>query len=165
MQHAYNLLWSKIAILGLDECWPWQASTSGGGYGCFNTGKRHGIDIYAHRAVFELTRGVKATGLYVCHKCDNPVCCNPAHLFLGTPQDNAVDMCKKGRWQGGKTQGYLGKVGKSYSKPLTKKLKLSDSQIFEILIDSRLLKTIASEYGVTPSYIGKLKNGKTSRLK
>lgn len=162
MFNVFKLLWSKVAIYGLEECWPWQASTFGGGYGCFNTGKRYGISVYAHRAIFEITHGISATGLYVCHKCDNPACCNPTHLFLGTPQDNAIDMCKKGRWKGGKTNTYL---GKKYSKPITTKIKLTDTQVIEILADQRLLKIIAKDYGVTPSYIGKLKNNKTKRTK
>lgn len=53
--------------------------------------------VGAHRIAFELAWGVPAGALFVCHRCDNVLCCNPAHLFLGTARDNARDMHTKGR--------------------------------------------------------------------
>lgn len=91
--------WSKVDQSGgADACWSWTASTKtarcGMKYGDFNyKGKSTG----AHRVAWELTNGQIPDGLCVLHKCDNPLCCNPAHHFLGTRTDNVNDMLAKGR--------------------------------------------------------------------
>jgi len=75
-------------------CWNWCLSQTGGGYGqLIFEGKR----IYAHRASWEVHKGPIPIGLWVLHKCDNPACANPSHLFIGTVDDNAKDMVSKGR--------------------------------------------------------------------
>lgn len=75
-------------------CWIWQRGKSTRGYGVKPTqdGKE-----YAHRHYYELAYGPIPEGLDVCHTCDNPSCVNPAHMFLGTAKDNALDMVAKGR--------------------------------------------------------------------
>lgn len=88
---------SKIAVSG-DGCWEYQGKRlKAGGYGVI------GIDgklVRVHRFMFFEAFGPIPEGLFVCHRCDNPPCCNPEHLFLGTAADNARDMASKGRGRG-----------------------------------------------------------------
>ena len=89
--------WPKVDKRGPDECWPWTASRNVTGYGKFSVGGKGGW-INASRAAWGFANGAPAPeGMLVCHRCDNPPCCNPAHLFLGTPKDNMRDMIAKGR--------------------------------------------------------------------
>lgn len=86
--------WTKVERGGPDECWPWTAATRGDGYGVLN---ERGKTTVAHRRAFALASGPIPAGLCVCHSCDNPPCCNPTHLWLGTIADNNRDMFEKGR--------------------------------------------------------------------
>lgn len=78
-----------------DQCWLWPGPFDEDGYGRFT---QTGVRIHAHRAAWMAAndREIPA-GMNVCHTCDNPPCCNPAHLWLGTTQDNTDDMMRKGR--------------------------------------------------------------------
>jgi len=83
--------WARLEKSG--ECWNWMGSTSGG-YGQLSYRRR---PVRTHRLAWELAYGPIPAGLSVCHHCDNPRCCRPDHLFLGTPGDNARDCFLKGR--------------------------------------------------------------------
>ena len=84
--------WAKVEKRGPNECWPWRAKRQmrGGDYGHFES-------KLAHRIAFELHYGIAPGNKCVCHSCDNPPCCNPAHLWLGTRKENMDDMRRKGR--------------------------------------------------------------------
>ena len=96
-QHFADRFWAKVQLGYDDDCWNWTACISHKGYGQFQVRKsRPG---HAHRVAYCLSvRDVPATTL-ICHNCDNRLCCNPNHLFEGTPLSNMQDMIKKGRYK------------------------------------------------------------------
>lgn len=85
--------WSKVDPSG--DCWEWTAHRKPGGYGQFTVTK--GQFHTAHAVSYALTHGPIPPGMVICHRCDNPPCVNPDHLFMGTQVDNALDMFAKGR--------------------------------------------------------------------
>lgn len=92
---AHEKFLSKFKINEDTGCWEWSAGLNDkNGYGIFSQMQKR---IYAHRYSYSFFIGEIADGLLVCHKCDNPKCCNPFHLFLGTNEDNMKDAKGKGR--------------------------------------------------------------------
>lgn len=93
--------WKLVSVTGPLDCWEWQGyvdKQTGYGDFCYEYPSRH---VGAHRFSWTLVHGPIEDGLCVLHRCDNRVCVNPAHLFLGTKDDNNQDMISKGRafWQ------------------------------------------------------------------
>lgn len=132
-------------------CWEWTGARQRTGYGRVSRGGAGNGLVGAHRAAWELTRGPIPAGLWVLHKCDNPPCCNPDHLFLGTAKDNNADRGAKGRSH---SRLLLGE--------LNGRAKLTAAQVAEIR--SRHVRgtnrhrpsnteELAREYGVSPSHI------------
>jgi hypothetical protein len=98
--------WSKVDIRGPHECWEWTAGKLRDGYGYLNAG---GKKYIASRIAYQLTYSPPGS-MCVCHTCDNPGCCNPAHLWLGTRAENIQDRVSKGRNGGGHPPEKLGEA-------------------------------------------------------
>jgi HNH endonuclease len=101
-----NRFWAKVDKYGptpkrspeLGPCWLWQAAIDKRGYGRFGIGAFKNCRVFfAHRVAFFLSGNDMPDHLMCCHRCDNPACCNPSHLFTGTHNDNMADMTLKGR--------------------------------------------------------------------
>src|SRR4030042_586611 len=94
--------WSKIRIKGPNECWLWKCGCFDDGYGAFSCQRKN---HRAHRIAYQIVKGIISQGLCILHSCDNPLCCNPKHLWAGTEADNAADCIAKNRTATGKHHG------------------------------------------------------------
>ena len=134
--------WSKVDVGEVDECWEWQASEQGQGYGQFRVNHKMWL---AHRVAWKLTFGPIPEGLCVLHKCDNRGCCNPYHLFLGTRADNMADAARKGRMHRGEADGNS---------------KLTQEEVLEIrelyAEGEWTQRELADEFGVRNSHISRI---------
>lgn len=141
----------KIELIPFHECWEWIGSFDPCGYGMMRIGSRTDKSRGsrgAHRLSYELFIGPITKGLYVLHKCDNPSCVRPDHLFLGTQKENVKDMWNKNRQ--GPRPGYPGEKNPQS--------KLSKEDIIKIRKDLRLHKEIAKDYNISRSVITRIKN-------
>lgn len=141
--------WSKVDKRGPDECWPWKAGLSNG-YGSFCL--YVGYNTTAHRVAWELVNGPMPKDLDGCHSCDNRDCCNPSHIWPGTPHDNAEDMVKKRRNNSGER---------------CNKSKLTPSEVIEMFHKYRsgsyTQRELATEYVVSQANVGRIVNGQQWR--
>lgn len=139
--------WAKV--IKQAECWPFTGAKHHFGYGVFRPpGKAM---TTSHRVAWELTHGPIPDGQCVLHRCDNPPCCNPDHLFLGTQEDNARDRVAKRRTAYGENAGPA---------------KLKDSDVIRIrgLVASGVLqKTLCTTYGISRASMSQVVNRKTWR--
>lgn len=140
--------WEKVDKRGPDECWNWTASLVYG-YGQIGRGPGQRGIYRAPRVSWEIHNGPIPAGLFVCHKCDNRACVNPAHLFLGTPKENTADMMAKGR------KG----VNPDYSGSNNPNSKLTPTQIKEIRASKERQVDLAARYGVYQGHISRIKRG------
>lgn len=131
-------------------CWMWTGWLDGIGYGRISVS---GKLILAHRFSYEFFNGPFSPELDILHKCDNPTCVNPAHLFLGTAFDNMRDMVNKGRNVVHKGEGNFN-------------AKLTQSQVDEIRYKSTFTTQVqlAKEYGVTQANIGHIVKRKNWKI-
>lgn len=141
--------WAQVDVRAPDECWEWQGGKIDSGYGRLRYGSYPG-KILAHRLAWKIHFGILPDDLCVCHRCDNPPCCNPMHLFLGTRCDNNRDRSAKGR-----TAEHRGSANP--------KARLSDDQVREIMgrwLDGETQVALGREFGVSQTTISRISVGK-----
>ena len=119
-------------------CWNWTGPKANNGYGRISFQNEH---LIAHRLVYKLLKGEIPKGMNLCHSCDNPQCCNPDHMFIGTQKDNMIDCLKKNR-------------------SASAKLKYEEVQAIRSLSDAGIdIKQLALMYGVSKKQIKRIIKG------
>lgn len=160
MEAIEKRFWKKVLrSLDPNKCWLWRAGKLGL-YGGFRYGPRMHL---AHRMSWMFAHGeLPPPHVKVCHKCDNRLCCNPSHLFLGTQQQNIADMVSKGRQARGEALSKILVVtsAKGVDLPLH---KLNDGQVIDIreryAAGGIRQHQLATEYGVSYQVIGYVVRG------
>lgn len=135
-----------VNIRGENECWEWKGGKSPKGYGVFNSNYKNPL---AHRLIILSMRGHLKQSEYVCHKCDNPICVNPNHLFIGDAKSNYDDSRSKGRHTFGEKQGHS---------------KLKEHQVIDIKkrrMAGEKLSSLAAQYNVDVANISSIARGKS----
>jgi hypothetical protein len=135
----------NVEIDGKTGCWNWSGTTDKCGYGKLFIGQKNN---YAHRVSYQELVGKIPDGAWICHKCDNPSCVNPDHLFLGSAKINALDMVAKGRNRP--------PFGESHVKA-----KLTDCDVLQIrraVTYGISSQEIAGAYGISFKTVSKIRN-------
>lgn len=137
----YCRLWSSVAIGTVDECWPWLGCKDKDGYGrmCWNYQM-----IGAHVVALRSTGEAVPDGFIAQHSCDNPPCCNPAHLAKGTHRTNAQDRTAKGR-----TYAPVGELNGN--------ARIDATTARAVFVDPRRQKDIAADFGLSQPDVSRIK--------
>jgi HNH endonuclease len=141
-----------------DSCWVWNLFKDKDGYGKIGI---KGKLYRSHRVAYALTHNLPLVFKgHVLHTCDNPSCCNPNHLWLGTHQDNMTDMKEKRRSKNGSFRGMKSGSPQKGEKNYNAKLTSKDIEEIKLLLQEKLTnKEIAKRYGVTHQAISCIKRG------
>ena len=144
--------WSRIKVLTAKDCWEWQGYLSPKGYGKIFIERGKSM-MLVHRFSYILHHGSIPDNLFVLHRCDNPRCVNPNHLWLGTKNDNNQDCIAKGR------RNNVGSKGESHPN-----VSLTDAQVIEIrnlFANHRTIQEIATQYGMSHGAISHIVKGRS----
>lgn len=147
-------LWSRVVKSDGDGCWEWQGHRTPFGHGQLT---HRGVSLYAHRVSWELLNGPIPDGASVCHRCDNPPCVRPSHLWLGSQRDNLRDMADKGR------QGLHVDPSRATHGVEHHKAKLTPELVREIRSSSESIHALSRRMGVARPTIKAVLSGRTWR--
>jgi hypothetical protein len=134
---------SQISTDNSRGCWEWTGKAFRNGYGCFYVAGKYCL---AHRVAYALTFGEVDPSVVVCHRCDNPPCVNPDHLFAGSARDNVQDKCSKGR----QFRAIGSKCGNA---------KLAEWQVMDMRRErdtGALYRDLALKYGISMKQVSKI---------
>lgn len=156
-RHPLAFFWDEVdQSSGPDACWPYTSTRGVAGYGRIVV---DGRTLAAHRVAWEMVNGPIPEGLFICHRCDNPPCCNPRHLFAGTNSDNQRDAHAKGRVPPNPEMG--SRPGeKNGSAKLTREQVL---HVRELYAAGHRQVDLAAQFGVGQSQISKITRGDSWR--
>lgn len=146
--------WITKVLIG-DDCWEWTGAKARG-YGVIRSGRAGDPIVLAHRLSYEWFRGPVPHKLHVLHRCDNPGCVKPSHLFLGTQADNNADRDAKGR------SGLLGQIGEKH--PLAKLTDKSVARMRELYATELISQPeLGRVFDVTQATVNSILTGKNWR--
>jgi hypothetical protein len=153
-------LWERVDMsVGLFGCWPVSGGHTTAGYGVISRGGREGAQATTNCVALELKLGRRLLpGMFACHTCDNPPCCNPAHLFEGTHQANVDDMVAKGRGATGDRNG--ARLHPELLHPATKLTPQQADEIRARALAGEDRAALAREFGVSRSWPYRLVPGR-----
>lgn len=140
---ADERFWGAVNKVNGDSCWRWTRPLTGNGYGLLNC---NGQTWYAHRFSWTMHFGAIPDGMCVCHRCDNPSCVRPDHLFLGTFKENMEDMAKKGRSLNGERHHFS---------------KLDERAVLDIRSTGANPDALAAKYGVARATVDRVLSRRT----
>lgn len=152
MQNEHHRFLRKVTYNLETQCWDWIGSKYRFGYGHFRRKVNEKWVMYkAHRYSYEFYKGEIPQGAFVCHRCDNPSCVNPAHLFSGTPKENTQDMFNKGRHP----PLIRNPKHRLLSKDIAKQIRH-----FKTLYPEKPLSWFAKKFTTSPTQISRILNNK-----
>lgn len=153
---------SHVDRLGEGDCWPWKMYCFPFGYGAFKFARR---SVVAHRVAWVLKMGSVGNEC-VLHRCDNPRCCNPSHLFLGSKSDNSADMVGKGRHARGDRHA-VRKNPSLVTGERNPRAKMSIGDVQEMRVAYAFggvtMKQLAAKFGVSPAQAHRIISGRQWR--
>ncbi len=152
-----NRFWSKVEISDPDQCWEWTGYIDPSGYGRFSI---EGSPHYAHRVV-KILEGLDIAGRVVRHSCDNPPCCNPHHLLIGTHADNVADRTRRGRHWTTSGEEHPNSKLKTAQVVAIRSEFLSLPRCKSGMVYKGRFRTLSKKYGISPSNLRCIVSGKT----
>lgn len=144
MRNFVQRFWGKIKVDINSDCWNWCGNKDKDGYGkIYYLGSHH----RTHRVSYSIYKGKIPTDMCVLHRCDNPSCVNPNHLFIGTPADNNQDRAKKHR-------------SRNQNGVLNNRVKLSvDNVIYILEHKEKKQQELASQFGISQIQVSRIRRG------
>lgn len=149
-EHLARRLANGLDAAETGECWEWQRTHNGLGYGELRVA---GKNVYAHRLAFELAGNVIPDGMHILHKCDNPRCINPDHLEVGTQSKNMADCHARGRSRIPKPRVSGERNGSA------KLTEAAVAMIRDSLSAGVTQQQLADKFGVSQTLISRIKRG------